>query len=68
MKYRIPLFRRFTLRGWRWYFHIKRARNGEIVAASQGYSRHIDCRATAEELKAGLGDSIISDPLERGMP
>jgi uncharacterized protein YegP (UPF0339 family) len=37
-----------------WYFRVKCRKNGELVAAStQGYSRRIDCIATAKLVTGG---------------
>lgn len=57
---RIEIFRRLTLFGVRWFFRIIAA-NGESVAQSEGYSRKIDCRGTANLLKNGLGRAEIVD-------
>jgi uncharacterized protein YegP (UPF0339 family) len=58
---RIELFSRKRLVGRpRWFFRI-RAGNGEIVAQSEGYSRRIDARGTADALKAGLANAEIVD-------
>lgn len=59
---RIVLFRRWSILGSRWYFTIKAA-NGEPIAQSEGYNSHRSCRDTADLLKAGLANAIISDPV-----
>ncbi|MBT9158773.1 MAG: hypothetical protein DDT26_00020 [Dehalococcoidia bacterium] len=50
---RFEMFRRFTLRGYRWYFRL-RATNGQIVAQSEGYSRRTDALSTVESIRAGV--------------
>lgn len=45
-KLKIAMFRKLTLRGYQWFFTI-RAVNGEPIAQSEGFSRRIDCEATA---------------------
>lgn len=59
---RIQIFsrRRALLGGLQWYFRI-RASNGQIIAQSEAYQRHIDARATAESLKRDLGNAQIED-------
>jgi uncharacterized protein YegP (UPF0339 family) len=58
---KIEIFsRRRLVRGPLWYFRIV-ARNGEIVAQSEAYSRHIDARATANSLKSGIPTAEIVD-------
>lgn len=57
----IEVFARRDLLGRkRWYFRI-RASNLEIVAQSEGYSRHIDAHRTAEAIKAYAGYANIID-------
>lgn len=55
---RVEVFRRFVLskslirprvKGSTWHWHV-RAANGEIVAASETYSRRTDAMRTAERL------------------
>jgi uncharacterized protein YegP (UPF0339 family) len=56
---KIEIYSRRTLvGGLRHYFRI-RAANGEIVAQSEGYSRRIDARGTANLLRNGLGSAEI---------
>lgn len=60
---RYQLRRRLTLRGHRWFWHL-RAGNGEIVAQghTRGYSRRIDAVATVELVRAsGPANSIIEE-------
>lgn len=38
---RFVIFSRFGLKGKRWYFHL-RAKNGKIIAASEGYRNRQD--------------------------
>lgn len=65
-------FEIFSRRGWfgtKWYWRL-RARNGEIVAQSQAYTRRASARATCariiEELVHGsqLGDRSIVDVVD----
>ncbi len=37
----------------RFYFHVKRRQNGEVIASSEGYSRRIDCVNTAKLVTGG---------------
>jgi uncharacterized protein YegP (UPF0339 family) len=55
---RIRLFSRRPLLFGRpkWHFRIL-ASNGEIIAASEEYSRRIDAKATAESLRDNLGNA-----------
>lgn len=46
------IFPRWTLKGRRWYFHLK-AKNGEIVAHSEGYVNRLDCLRTVQQIQAG---------------
>jgi uncharacterized protein YegP (UPF0339 family) len=59
MKIEIFSRQRFV-RGPLWYFRI-RAKNGEIVAQSEGYSRRIDAMDTAHHLKEALGKAAVVD-------
>jgi uncharacterized protein YegP (UPF0339 family) len=43
-----------------YYFRIKAA-NGEIVVPSQGYSRKVDCIATAARLRGTLIEARMFD-------
>jgi uncharacterized protein YegP (UPF0339 family) len=57
----VELFSRRRLVGLpKWYFRIK-ARNGQIVAQSEGYSRRIDAKQTALHLKRDLASAEIRD-------
>lgn len=38
---RFQVFKRLTLFGYRWYWHL-RARNGEIIAHGEGYRNKVD--------------------------
>lgn len=38
-----------------WYFHVK-ARNGKIVAQSEGYKRFRSCEKTTELFKSAITD------------
>ncbi len=42
---KIEIYRRLTLRGKRWFFRV-RARNGEIIAVSEGYHNLADVHET----------------------
>jgi uncharacterized protein YegP (UPF0339 family) len=54
---RIELFsRKRILKRPLWYFHIVAA-NGEIVAQSEGYSRRLDAKTTAEHLRHNLHEA-----------
>lgn len=55
---RIEFFRGKLLK--RWYFRI-RAANGQIIAASEGYSRKIDCIQTASHLRGSLIEARMFD-------
>lgn len=55
---RIELFPRYTLRGKRWYFRVK-AKNGEIIATSEGYHNLADARKTAMLLRDGMGQAQL---------
>jgi uncharacterized protein YegP (UPF0339 family) len=56
---KIEIFARRSLLGGRqWYFRVK-ARNGEVVAQSEGYRRHVDCRHTAQLLREGMATATI---------
>lgn len=37
----------------KWYFNVRRRQNREIIAQSEGYSRRIDCIATARLVTGG---------------
>lgn len=43
-----------------WYFRI-RARNGEIIAQSEGYSRRLDAMSTIRLIRAQLASAEIHD-------
>lgn len=43
-----------------WYFRV-RAHNGQIVAQSEGYSRRIDAKETATNLRANIGNAEVRD-------
>jgi uncharacterized protein YegP (UPF0339 family) len=45
----------------KWYFRLV-ASNGEPIAQSEGYSRRMDCRATAELIASNTFD-IVELPL-----
>lgn len=53
-------FRALTIRGRKWYWHLK-ARNGEIVAASEGYANFDDARAATQIIRnyAEDADEIV---------
>lgn len=55
---RIEIFSRRGLLGKQWYFRVK-ARNGEIIASSEGYRNRQDCRQTAFLLRDGLAAATI---------
>jgi uncharacterized protein YegP (UPF0339 family) len=57
-KLKIEIFPRRGVFGKRWYFRVK-AKNGEIVATSEGYHNRADCKATATLLRDELGASSI---------
>ncbi len=60
MAMRFQLYRRATLRGMKWFWRL-RAKNGEIVAQGEGYSRLIDAmRAIA--LVQSSGTAIVEEP------
>lgn len=44
---RFQLYRRLTLRGYRWYWRL-RAANHEIIAQSEGYARKADALVSIE--------------------
>ena len=49
-RYRIELYRKLTLRGWRWFWRV-RAYNGQIVATGHdGYHNFGDALETAENV------------------
>ena len=57
----IELFSRKRLIGRpKWHFRIV-AKNGQIVAQSEQYSRRLDAVATAESLRDNLGSAEIRD-------
>jgi len=57
----IELFKRKPLIGRpRWYFRVV-ARNGETIAQSEGYSRRMDCMATAELLRDKASEADIRE-------
>jgi len=37
----------------RWFFRVRRRENNEIICQSEGYSRKIDCIATAKLVTGG---------------
>lgn len=53
---KIELFPRLTWRGKRWFFRVK-AKNGEIIATSEGYHNLADARKTAQLLRDGMGQA-----------
>jgi uncharacterized protein YegP (UPF0339 family) len=58
---RIELFsRKRLLKRPLWYFRVV-ATNGQVVAQSEGYSRRLDAKETAEGLKAQLPRAPIVD-------
>lgn len=57
---KIELFHRLGLRGWRFYFRI-RARNGRIVAQSEGYRNRGDAIQTINLLKGALPHAAIEE-------
>jgi uncharacterized protein YegP (UPF0339 family) len=58
---KIEIFsRRRLVRGPLWYFRVV-ARNGEIIAQSEAYSRRIDAMDTAHHLKEALGKATVVD-------
>lgn len=60
---RIEIFsRRSLLGGRKWYFRV-RAANGEPISQSEGYSRKIDARGTANLMKNGLADAAIVEEI-----
>lgn len=50
---RIEIFSRRSLFGKRWFFRV-RAKNGEVIAQSEGYQNRFDCRGTAFNLRDNL--------------
>lgn len=58
---KFKLFRRLTLFGPRWYFHIKAA-NHRIIAPSEGYRNKADAEATIDLIKREAADA----PVEAG--
>lgn len=48
MKFHI--FRRLTMLGPRWYWHL-RATNGQIVCQSEGYRNEADARSTISSIR-----------------
>lgn len=52
------LFRRLTLRGYRWYWHLK-ANNGKVVAQSEGYRNRHDAADTIETIRAKAGSAVV---------
>lgn len=56
----IEIYSRITLRGRRTYFRIK-ARNGKIIAQSEGYANRADCLQTVHLIQAGARSATIVD-------
>lgn len=56
----VEIFHRLTLLGWRFYFRI-RARNGRILAQSEGYHNRADALQTINSLKAELPYARIEE-------
>lgn len=50
MKFQI--YKRWTWRGFRWYWRL-RAKNGEIIAQSEGYNDIADCRRSIDLIIEG---------------
>lgn len=50
---KVEIFRRLGMRGRLWFFRV-RARNGRIIAQSEGYRNRGDALQTINLLKAGL--------------
>ena len=57
---KFEVFRRLTMRGWKWYFRL-RARNGKTVAQSEGYSRKIDAVQTVQSIKESAAQARVVD-------
>lgn len=47
---RFVIFRRMTIRGKRWFWHLKSA-NHEIIAQGEGYHNKEDCRAAVSRVQ-----------------
>lgn len=59
---KIHIFRRFTWRGYRWYFHA-RGKNGEIVFASEGYMRRESAVKTVKLIKGEIPHApVVIEP------
>lgn len=56
---RFVVFRRLTLFGRKWFWHLK-AGNGEIIASGEGYSRKADA-IRAIELVQGSGVAVVEE-------
>ena len=52
------LFRRLTLRGYRWFWHLK-AGNGEIIAHSEGYHNKDDALDTIQAIIDLRADTLV---------
>jgi uncharacterized protein YegP (UPF0339 family) len=51
----------YQQRNGKWAFRVK-ASNGQIVAASQGYTKRASARSTLEKLLKGAYDGPIIEP------
>lgn len=55
---RIEVFARRTLRGRRWFFRMI-AKNGKIVAQSEGYHNRIDALETIKTIKRDAAEAPV---------
>lgn len=55
---KFELFKRWGLRGPRWYWRLKGA-NGEIVAQSEGYKNRVDAMTTIDLIKCNVSRAEI---------
>lgn len=52
------IFPRWTLLGRRWFFHLK-AKNGRIIAQSEGYANRLDCLQTVQTIQQGARHASV---------
>lgn len=55
---KFELFKKWGLRGPRWYWRLK-AGNGEIIAQSEGYKNQIDAIHTMELIKRNVSRAEV---------
>jgi uncharacterized protein YegP (UPF0339 family) len=58
--YRLEYYQKLTLKGWRWFWRMRCANNGEIMFQNtQGYNQRADCMKSITQARVAMNEARI---------